>query len=150
MASTDSPQWDIRENLWILPFGATLIAYLAYVATHPLPHGSAGLYLEAADAIHGAGFGLPVEIPHYTGEGIPFAYPPLALYIAALLSTTGLSGLSIVTLLPGLVTTASIIPFYFVGRELESERVGPIYAGFVGLTPMFLEIKFSANGLTIV
>jgi hypothetical protein len=54
----------------------------AYVLGEPFPLNDGGLFVAMAADIRAAGFGLPAFTSYNAGE-IPFAYPPLALYLAA-------------------------------------------------------------------
>ena len=60
------------------------VAHLFAVDPHA-PFFLGGLYYEFAQQILDHGFRLPETIPYYTSGGIPFAYPPLAFYVEALL-----------------------------------------------------------------
>jgi Dolichyl-phosphate-mannose-protein mannosyltransferase len=51
---------------------------------HSLPLGYAGLYTQMADSIAMHGYHLPNRVPFYGPGGMPFAYPPLAVYVMAL------------------------------------------------------------------
>jgi len=44
-----------------------------------------GLFIAFADEIASHNFRLPVTIPYYSSEGIPYAYPPLGFYVEAVL-----------------------------------------------------------------
>jgi hypothetical protein len=44
-----------------------------------------GLFVAFADEIAAHNFQLPVTIPYYSSGGIPYAYPPLAFYVEAIL-----------------------------------------------------------------
>lgn len=100
-----------------------------------------------AEAIGANGFGFPTTISGY-GQPIPMAYPPLALYTAAILLKVGFGGLTIALWFPPLVTTAATVPAYFLGKEIENKRVGLLFSAFLFFTPTFISLKFRANGLT--
>lgn len=125
----------------------TLITVVAYTAGRTVPAGTSGLYLHMADMIGKSGFGLPATISGY-GQTIPMAYPPLALYIVAILLKSGFNGLFISLWFPPLVTTAATFPAYLLGEEIENKRVGLLFSGFLFFTPTFIQLKFLANGLT--
>ena len=81
---------------------AGVALYLVYLATNPFPAPCAGHYLAMAQEVSGHGYALPCRIPHYTREGIPFAYPPLAIYALALIrDATGIGPLVLNRWLPG-------------------------------------------------
>lgn len=60
---------------------APLLFYNAFA--HDFPMGYAGLFTQMAHQIADANFALPDESPYYGPGGIPFAYPPLGLYLLA-------------------------------------------------------------------
>lgn len=137
----------LKDRLWVVPLVGALITVTAYLAGRSVPAGSSGLYLHMAETIGKHGFGLPETIYGY-GRPIPMAYPPLAIYIVAILLKSGLDGLTIALWLPPLTTAAATVPAYFLGEELENKRVGLLFSGFLFFTPTFISLKFRANGLT--
>lgn len=84
----------MRELLRSLGWSNTKSAFLAAIfASVPLlfsnaflygfPMGYAGLFTQMAQQIADANFALPSMSPFYGPGGIPFAYPPLGLYLLA-------------------------------------------------------------------
>ncbi len=84
----------MRELLRLLGWSNTKSAFLAAIfASVPLlfsnaflygfPMGYAGLFTQMAQQIADANFVLPSMSPFYGPGGIPFAYPPLGLYLLA-------------------------------------------------------------------
>ncbi|MFN8638993.1 MAG: glycosyltransferase family 39 protein [Dehalococcoidia bacterium] len=66
-------------------------------------------------------FVLPVTTS-YNHLDIPFAYPPLAMYIAALVATVlRIDSLEVVRLMPPVVATATTLAFYPLARRLTGE-----------------------------
>ena len=59
-----------------------LLFYNAFL--HDFPMGYAGLFTQMAKQIADASFALPSQSPYYGPGGIPFAYPPLGLYVLAI------------------------------------------------------------------
>lgn len=74
---------------------------------------SGGLFYAFGVAIRESGFALPHTIPHYTLNGLPYAYPPLAFYAEALLQSLLGSGLhpNSVLFLNALFSTLAVITF---------------------------------------
>jgi hypothetical protein len=70
----------------LIVFTLALFVYFTYPFTNHYPMGYAGLYNEISDAILENSFFLPMRIPYYGPNGIPFAYPPLAFYLEALIT----------------------------------------------------------------
>ncbi|WP_224334458.1 hypothetical protein [Haloprofundus halobius] len=137
------------EFVWLTPaLIVALATYTAYVVTHPYPAFGAGLFLYMAEHIIREGYALPAVIPHYTPEGIPFAYPPLGFYLAAVLHDAfGLSFLTISRYLPGFLTVVYLVPFYLLARELlRSERQAGLAAILVAVGPPILQWHISGGG----
>lgn len=71
-----------------------------------------GLYTVFAAAIWHEGW-LPVSIPHYTDNGIPFAYPPLAFALLAVLTHgLGLPTVPVLNVLPAILACPSVLLFH--------------------------------------
>ncbi|WP_227378609.1 hypothetical protein [Haladaptatus halobius] len=140
----------VLEYLWLTP--ALFIAgltYSSYLATHQNPAFGGGLFLSMAEQIANQGYRFPRVVPQYTANGVPFAYPPLMFYCLAVLYDVFSVDLFVLTrYLPGLVTIASLIPFYLLSKELlrSPQRAG--MASFVfAVTPAFVRWHFSAGGI---
>jgi len=106
--------------------GGVLLAGVAvailYLALNPYPAYGAGLYTVVADEIRAAGYALPATIPHYTAEGVPFAYPPLAFYGLALVRDLGAGTFATARLVPPAFVVAALVPAYLLGRDLLAGR----------------------------
>jgi hypothetical protein len=95
------------------------------------------------------GFQLPASAS-YNGADIPFAYPPLALYVTAALSQlTGLSPVEILRWLPAIIATATVPALYVLARELLRSpwRALTAAAGFA-LMPRAFEWLVVGGGVT--
>ena len=87
------------------------------VTDHPYPLDDGGLFYQMAVDIVAAGFTLPIETT-YNG-GIPFAYPPLGLYVAAVAAQIpGVEMLDVIRWLPAVIAVLTIPAFYLLAREL--------------------------------
>jgi hypothetical protein len=94
------------------------LVHLAFIDLS-VPFRLGGLYLEFAEQILAHRYALPHTIPFYTDGGIPFAYPPLPFYVAAVLLDLGLPKFLVVNLLPPLVAALAVPSFYLLTRELR-------------------------------
>ena len=104
----------------ILAMAAVLRAI--YVLTPGFPLNDGGLFYVFARDIQAAGYALP-EFSTYNDGTIPFAYPPLAFYLAALLDDlTPLSLLDVIWLLPMVESIALVGAFYLLARQLLRDR----------------------------
>ncbi|MBN2114927.1 MAG: glycosyltransferase family 39 protein [Anaerolineales bacterium] len=95
------------------------------------------------------GFVLP-SITSYNSLDIPFAYPPLGLYVAAFVSDKlSMPELELLRWLPPLVSTAIIPVFYRLAhRILNSKSKAIIAALFYALTPGASDWLIMGGGLT--
>ncbi|MFB6172650.1 MAG: hypothetical protein ABEJ23_08965 [Haloarculaceae archaeon] len=145
---TDAVLRDDRTWLAVALVVAVLV-YFVYLATHRYPAYGAGLYMQIAEQLRVHGYGLPARIPGYTARGVPFAYPPLAFYAAAAaVDLTGASAFTYSRLVPGLVIVASVVPYYFLARELLGTAPRAGFATVVFATaPEALQWHLSAGGI---
>lgn len=124
-----SPQLSQEEVGKLIAFGGVLIGtflylYQPWLAGFPINDG--GLFYTTIRAIQLNGFRLPSYVV-FNGLNIPFAYPPLALYLGALLSSgLRLDPIVILQWLPACVLIAVSAVFYPVARRLLD---APIPAG---------------------
>lgn len=140
----------LDDRFWLsLAALAGLSVYAVYLATHPYPAYGAGLYFTIAETISQHSYRLPASIPGYTEQGVPFAYPPLGFYVAAVVSDlTGLGPLEYSRLVPGLFMTASLVPYYFTAKELlGSPRKAGVSTMLLAGTPAVLQWHISAGGM---
>jgi len=101
--------------------GAPLIFWNA--RQYSMPMGYAGMFTLMAELIAQNQFRLPLEVPYYGPGGVPFAYPPLGLYILAVgMKITGKTFIFL-RLLPPLFAWFSLIPLYFLALEVFHSRL---------------------------
>jgi hypothetical protein len=115
-----------------------------------LPLNNGGLYLFFSEIIAQNIFSYPAYIPFYTETGIPFAYPPLIFYILALVSNIFPVPLLILFIYtPTLISIVCIFAFYFLVKEIFSERSLILTSTLIfALYPPL--ISYSAQGLFLV
>lgn len=138
------PQW-----VWpVLVPCVSLAIVVTYLSTHAYPAYGAGLYLQIAEEIIAHGYALPTSIPHYTADGVPFAYPPLLFGVAAVLLDLGVDPIQLSFTVPALFVVVHPVVFYFVARELlPSRRQAAVAAMLLAVTPDVLQWHLSAGGL---
>ena len=90
-----------------------------------LPYTSGGLFLEFSRQISASGYRLPEIIPFYSQGGIPYAYPPVAFMLQALvIDTTSIDPIVVGNIFPVLVSLLTLPLFYRLTREWDfSQRV---------------------------
>ncbi len=80
-----------------------------------------GMFYAMIDEIRANGFRLPAYTA-YNNLQIPFAYPPLALYTGASFSAVGIPTGEVVRWLPPLVSSLSILAFYWLASQMLGSR----------------------------
>ena len=81
------------------------------------PFRQGGLFLEFSEQIAARGYQLPRRIPLYTDGGVPYAYPPLAFYLqAVLIHALGLPRIATGNALPFLVSVLTLPSFHLLAR----------------------------------
>jgi hypothetical protein len=155
--------WGVRGVSVPLPVGrlrvpiilfvpAALLALavrLPFLAVTDFPLNDGGLFYVMAAEIAAAGYRLPA-FTSYNFAQIPFAYPPLALYLAAVLSDVFRLPLdSILRVLPLVANLGSIVALYLLARSLlGSWTTAAIAAGAFALLPRGFEWLVMGGGLT--
>ena len=116
---------------------------------HDWPVGDGGLFYAMVGELRTNGLALPMTTV-FNHAGIPFAYPPLALELAALVeSVTGLSRADLFRWLPLTFSTLCIPAVYLVARELLADRPRALFATLVYATfPFAWEWLTMGSGLT--
>ena len=130
---------------WALVFGSA--ARLLPVLAAEMPVNDGGLFYSMAQEIQAANFALPAFTTYNHAE-IPFAYPPLGLYLAAL---TGLALplTQVIRWLPPLISILTIPAFFALAREiLPSKRRAAIAVAAYALLPASYELVIMGGGLT--
>lgn len=91
-------------------------------------------------------------IPPYTTYNhlnIPFAYPPLSFYVGGLFSLLGIPIIEIIRWLPPLVSTLSIIAFYWMAGLMLSSKTNAVLATMVyALIPRSFSWYVMGGGLS--
>jgi hypothetical protein len=112
------------------------------------PLNDGGLFYRMTLDLVNAGFHIPAYTT-YNQAQIPFAYPPLAFYLAGIFSGTGISLIKIFQYLPPLVSVLTIPFFYWLAKELSGSGLKASLATFVfALTPISFEWRIMGGGLT--
>lgn len=128
-------------------FGCMIYLYPPAIAGFPINDG--GLFYVMIRAIQQNAYRLP-EFVHYNGLSVPFAYPPLAFYIAALLS--GLLRLDprmILLWLPGIVLIAISLGVYLLAKRILASPIEAGIATFIYVCiPRSMTWLIMGGGLT--
>jgi Dolichyl-phosphate-mannose-protein mannosyltransferase len=128
-------------------FGGFVRLYPAMIAGFPINDG--GLFVAMIEAIKINGLKLPLYF-QYNRLNIPFAYPPLAFFIGALLSNLWhLSPIDIVRWLPGIVSVGTVPAFFYLSNSIlnSSYQAGLATLAFA-FTPRTFTWAIMGGGLT--
>ena len=134
------PAWRDRGPLLLLLVAIGAIASV-WLRSAPLlanfAFGDGGLFWVMANDLRGNGF-VPPELTTYNTGDIPWVYPPLGIYLVAILG----GGLDLLRILPVVWAVATLPAVWLLARELIGERgavvalvayglAGPAYQGLI-------------------
>ena len=110
--------------------------------------GDGGLILALVDDIRGAGLGLPTTAS-YNDFGIPFVYPPLALWLAAAIgAVSGIETLGILTWMPMVVAVLVLVAFAWLSVRLLTPAAAVAATFAFALMPSAYGWLVAGGGLT--
>lgn len=122
---------------------------LAMPLHSPAPLNDGGLFYSMVLDIQANGFALP-HYTSYNAAQIPFAYPPLALYLAAAMSSAlHLPAFDLLRLLPPILSALTIPAFYLLAREmLQSQALTALAVLLFAFIPRTLDWLIMGGGIT--
>jgi len=128
-------------------FGGWFRFMPAWLAGFPVNDG--GLFYTMMNDLRANNF-IPPLFTTYNQLNIPFAYPPLALYIGAILSSVfNISGIEILRWLPALINSLTIPVFYLFAKEITEDKFKSAVATLVyAFTPHLMAWLSMGGGLT--
>lgn len=125
------------KNAWLAAlFGLSsfLLFYNAY--RYSLPLGYGGLYALMAEEVASNSFSLPFFIPYYGPGKIPFAYPPLAFYVIAILVKMDVSVITSLRFVPPLLSLLSLFPLYLLVKyQMKSDIAAGLAVLYAASSP---------------
>lgn len=112
---------------WLQLFVAAVVLplYLINSFRFDTPVGYAGLFSLFSDALRQNNFIIPFNVPFYGPGGVPFAYPPLGFYLAAVLTKiTKLSMFQYLRWAPAIFSLLAFLAMYafFKGISWDSQK----------------------------
>ncbi len=128
-------------------FGGWVRLFPPSIAGFPINDG--GLFTVMIRAIQADGLKLPAYF-QYNGQSIPFAYPPLALYVGAIISYLfHLDAIDVVRWLPAIILIGTVPAFYYLAKGVlnSSFRAGLATFAFA-FTPRTMTWTIMGGGLT--
>jgi hypothetical protein len=133
-------QRHINENEWVWTILGLAILFGSFVRFLPgplagFPINDGGMFAVMMRDLRVNNFALPV-FTTYNYSDIPFAYPPLGLYLGALFEWIGLSEIQVLIWLPAFLTVATIPLFYLLSLALlENRPRAAVATAFFALAP---------------
>lgn len=126
-----------------------LFVRAAFVFASEFPLNDGGLFYVMVEDLQHAGFALP-HYTSYNSAEIPFAYPPLPFYLAALLQTlTHLPLIEIFRVLPLAASVLTVLAFYLLSRAMVPFKSATVVAVFAfALLPRSFNWEITGGGLT--
>ena len=126
--------------------GLIVRVYPVLMRSFPLNDG--GMFLVMIRELRANGFALPA-FTSYNLSSIPFAYPPLGLYLAAFLNVLGFDELSILRWMPVAINASSIPGFYLMANEFLRDRPrAAVATAFYALTAGTYDWQIMGGGVT--
>lgn len=120
----------------------------SFVLDAGFPMNDGGMFYAAVSDIQANSWRVPRELS-YNGAGIPFAYPPLAFYLARLFEAlTGTETQTAQRILPTVFSTATVGVCYLLARELAGRAESFVAAWFFALVPRSFDWEIGGGGLT--
>ena len=143
MEETRYPLGSLR---WLVPsaVGLALLVRLPLFLTTDFPLNDGGFSLSMIQDLLASHLRLPA-FTTYNGGSIPFVYPPLGLYVAAVLARIGMADpVALVRYLPLLVNLATVAAFCFLALEVLGQSRATILAAL-----LFPLLPFSFQWVTM-
>ena len=141
-----------REEWGTLIFGLTLFLSIlirifpGILTSFPINDG--GMFMVMARELRLNGFALPAYTS-YNNFNIPFAYPPLGLYVTGFLSALGIPELAIFRWLPIIVSCTSVIVFFLLANALLKDRPRAAVATMMfAMIPGSFDFQIMGGGVT--
>ncbi|MHB8682907.1 MAG: hypothetical protein ACYC9X_01105 [Dehalococcoidia bacterium] len=127
--------------------GFTVRAMFVLPASFPLNDG--GMFYAMVRDVQASAYRLPA-FTSYNGAHIPFAYPPLGFYLAAVVNDlTPLGLIGVLHFLPLVLSTLTIVAFFLLARDMLTSRVAIAAAVlFFALLPPSFTWMIMGGGLT--
>jgi hypothetical protein len=139
---------DAATAVLILALMVGTLLRLAPAAAARFPLNDGGMFSVMVDELRANHFVLPAYTD-YNHANIPYAYPPLGLYLGAAATSLGLTTLQALIWLPALLCVLTLPAFYFMSRAVVATRMqAAIGAALFAVTPRALIWFVMGGGLT--
>lgn len=143
----------VTEREWTRTILGMAILFGVFVRVLPLfladfPINDGGMFAAMMRELRENSFAFPAYTT-YNQANIPYAYPPLGLYIGAFLELIGMSYAAILMWIPALFTALTVPLFYFFAKEImDSKARAALATAFFALAPGNYVWLLMGGGLT--
>jgi hypothetical protein len=143
----DESRIEIASIVYIILLGFAIRLVPPLLSEFPLNDG--GLFGAMIGDIKNNGFVLPAATT-YNSAGIPFVYPPIALYFTALASSlTGIAISDLLRILPPVFSGLAIHAFYVLAREFTRTKLQTVLSVLAfAFAPRVFEWHMTGGGIT--
>jgi hypothetical protein len=133
----------------IAAIGIGVLVRATIVLSSDFPLNDGGMFFAMVRDIQASHYALPA-FTTYNSSDIPFAYPPLGLYLAGFIDdATPVSLLTVFRFLPMIVSSLTLVAFFAFARRILESRAAVVAAVFVfGLLPATFQWMIMGGGLT--
>ncbi|HWQ45513.1 MAG TPA: glycosyltransferase family 39 protein, partial [Longilinea sp.] len=145
-----------KEEIFAWLDKKNVIVWFALLASIPLlftnaikydnPMGFAGLYTQMAEDIARVNFLLPLNTPFYGPGGIPFAYPPLGLYLMAVFLKLGVPTWAYLRFAPPVFSLLALVPIYLLARRMLRSKFGGVVTLLLASSSSILYLLQTESG----
>ena len=151
-AAPSSRQGGLRPSdglLLVVVTAVGLALRMPPVLSHGVPVGDGGLFLQMLDDLRRTFPSLPATTS-YNQADIPFVYPPLGFYVAALIGwMTGLPSMDLLRFLPLTFATLCVPALYLLARRLLGSSLHATVAAMAfAVLPRSYDWLIAGGGLT--
>ncbi|HTP00045.1 MAG TPA: hypothetical protein VMJ64_01625 [Anaerolineales bacterium] len=115
----DTGRWAVLFLISAVLFGA-MVRFAPTLLAHSAIN-DGGMFYAMIEDLKANGLRLPAYTS-YNHLNIPFAYPPLSLYAGAILAAIGIPTGEVIRWLPALVSTLSILAFFWMASQMTGSR----------------------------
>ncbi len=129
--------------------GIAVLVRVTIVLASDFPLNDGGMFFAMVRDLQASHYALPSVTTYNTSE-IPFAYPPLGLYVAAFVNDATPLGLTtIFRFLPLIVNSLMLVAFFAFARRMLDSRAAVVTAVFVfGMLPATMQWMIMGGGIT--
>jgi hypothetical protein len=143
-------QKELEEKRILFPITITACIPLLFISAikNVEPLNFAGLYTLMAEEVANANFHLPMQVEYYIPGDMPFAYPPLGIYVMAAFLKAGVPAWTYLRFAPPVFSLLAMIPLFLLMRRLtKSELAGVVTVLLAAGAPLLFYMQTESGGV---